>query len=130
LDPAYIDIDGLPVPRITYQNSNFELSARTFYKPKMSAIMSGAGANWVFFKSIDDPSVSKHILGTLRFGADPTSSVCDPTGKFHDIGNLFAADGALFPTATGFNPTMTIIALSMWVGANMVNPSSPTQAIG
>ena len=91
--------------------------------------MSGAGAKWVFFKSADDPSVSAHILGTLRFGADPAASVCDRTGRFHDLGNLYCADGALFPTSSGFNPTMTIIALSMWVGANMANPAAPLQAI-
>ena len=129
LNPAYKDIDGLPVPRITYMNSNFELSARNFYMPKMQAIMTGAGAPWVFFKSPDDPSVSAHILGTLRFGTDPTSSVCNQAGQFHDIGNLFAADGSLFPTSTGFNPTMTIIALSMWVAANMVNATAPLSVI-
>ena len=31
-------------------------------------------------------------MGTLRMGPDSKTSVCDPTGRFHDIGNLYAAD--------------------------------------
>jgi choline dehydrogenase-like flavoprotein len=130
LDPDYKDIDGIPVPRITYQNSQFELSARSFYKPKMIDILTAAGAKYAFINPADDPSVSAHILGTLRFGTDSTKSVCDANGRFHDIGNLYASDGSLFPTSSGFNPTMTIIALAMWVGANIVSPGSPGSAIG
>ena len=35
-------------------------------------------------------------MGTLRFGNDPTTSVCDANGRLHDVGNLYAADGALY----------------------------------
>jgi choline dehydrogenase-like flavoprotein len=68
-------------------------------------------------------------MGTLRFGADPKTSVCDPTGQLHDVGNLYAADGALFPTSSGFNPTLTITALAMYVAGNMVSPGSPLKAL-
>jgi choline dehydrogenase-like flavoprotein len=68
-------------------------------------------------------------MGTLRFGNDPKTSVCDPTGKFHDIDNLYASDGSLFPTSSGFNPTLTIVALSTWVAANIVSPGSPTKVL-
>jgi choline dehydrogenase-like flavoprotein len=69
-------------------------------------------------------------MGTLRFGKDPTTSVCDPSGRFHDVGNLFVADGSLFPTASGFNPTLTLASLAVYVGANMVSPGAPLRAIG
>lgn len=46
------------------------------------------------------------------------------------VGNLFAADGALFPTSSGFNPTMTIVALATRVAAAMVSPGSPERALG
>jgi choline dehydrogenase-like flavoprotein len=68
-------------------------------------------------------------MGTLRMGTDPTTSVCDATGRFHDVGNLYSADGALFPTSSGFNPTMTIMALAMWVAAGIAYPGSPTTAL-
>jgi len=60
---------------------------------------------------------------------DAGTSVCDADGRFHDVGNLYAADGALFPTSSGFNPTMTIVALATRVAAAMVSPGSPERAL-
>ena len=68
-------------------------------------------------------------MGTLRFGNDPTTSVCDATGRFHDVGNLYASDGALFPTASGFNPTLTIVSLATRVAGEMVFPGSPERVL-
>ena len=49
----------------------------------------------------DEISGSAHIMGTLRLGPDPRTSVTDSSGRCHDVGNLFCADGALFPTSSG-----------------------------
>ena len=68
-------------------------------------------------------------MGTLRSGTSPATSVTDVNGKFWDLGNLYASDGALFPTSSGYNPTMTIVALSLRVAAAIVNPASPTAVI-
>jgi choline dehydrogenase-like flavoprotein len=129
LDPAVVDLDGLPVARVTYQNHAFELTARDFYSPKLLDILGASGARWTAIVPQDQIPASDHIMGTLRFGDDPTSSVCDRNGRFHDVGNLFCADGALFPTSSGFNPTMTIIALATRVAAAMVSPTSPESAL-
>ena len=66
-------------------------------------------------------------MGTLRMGTDPTTSVTDPGGKFHGIDNLYAADGSLFPTSGGMNPSLTICALGYRVGASIVNPDDPLE---
>ena len=59
--------------------------------------------------------------GTLRSGTDPATSVCRPDGRFHDVGNLYCADASLFPTSSGFNPTLTIQALSYMTADAIVN---------
>jgi choline dehydrogenase-like flavoprotein len=128
LDPAITDLDGLPVPRITYSNHKFELSASAFYGPKLISIFGAAGCKYAALAPTSMPA-SDHIMGTLRFGPDPATSVCDPAGRFHDVGNLYVADGALFPTSSGFNPTMTIVTLATYVAAGMVFPGSPETAI-
>jgi len=128
LDPDVKDLDGLPAPRITYLNHDFELSASAFYGPKLLDIMGAAGCKYAAPGPPALPA-SAHIMGTLRMGPDPTTSVCDPTGRFHDVGNLYATDGALFPTSSGFNPTMTIVALSTYVAGGMAYPGSPETAI-
>jgi choline dehydrogenase-like flavoprotein len=52
-------------------------------------------------------------MGTARMGADPSSSVVDPWGRVHDLDNVYLADGSVFVSAGGFNPTLTIMALSL-----------------
>lgn len=43
-------------------------------------------------------------------GTDPSRSVLNEWGQAHDVDNLFVLDGSVFPTATGVNPTLTIMA--------------------
>jgi len=129
LDPDVKDVYGRPALRVTYKSHAFETSARDFYVPKLLAIHENAGAQFGLVAPPDAPSQSRHVMGTLRMGNDPATSVCDRAGKLHDVGNLWAADGALFPTSSGFNPTLTIQALALWVAANIVSPSDPTAVL-
>jgi choline dehydrogenase-like flavoprotein len=46
-------------------------------------------------------------------GSDPTTSVVDPDGRFHEIENLLCADSSVFATSAGYNPTLTLVALSI-----------------
>lgn len=126
LDPALKDVYGRPALRVTYKNHAWELATRDYYVPKMLAIQENAGAQFGIVAPIDTPSQSRHVMGTMRMGNNPTTSVCDRTGKLHDVGNLWCADGGLFPTSSGFNPTLTLQALALWVGANIVSSADPT----
>jgi choline dehydrogenase-like flavoprotein len=128
LDPRLRDVFGTPVPRITYSSSRFELDARLFYMPKLVDILRTAGAQFGFIDP--QPSQSRHIMGTLRMGNDPSSSVCDAFGKFHDIDNLYCMDGGVFVTSSGYNPTLTIITLALRAAGNVVFPGSPERVIG
>jgi choline dehydrogenase-like flavoprotein len=129
LDPAIVDFDGLPVARCTYKNHAFEVDAGKFYEPKLMDIFQAAGARYTAIAPRDDIPSSQHIMGTLRSGSNAATSVTDNDGKFWDIGNLFASDGSLFPTSSGYNPTMTIVALALRVAAAIVNPTSPASVI-
>ena len=129
LDPAIVDLDGLPVARCTYSNHAFETDAGTFYEPKLLQIFGAAGAKYAFIAPRDAIPGSQHVMGTLRSGADAATSVTDASGKLWDLGNLYAADGSLFPTSSGHNPTMTIVAMALRVASAMVNPMSPASVI-
>ena len=105
LDPAVRDLDGLPVARVTYTNHAFELSARTFYLAEAARHpRRGRGRAAASSPPSTQCRRSRHIMGTLRFGADPKQSVCDPTGRFHDVGNLYAADGVALSDLVGLQP--------------------------
>ncbi len=56
-----------------------------------------------------------HPQGTCRMGVNPKKSVVGPTGEFHDVQNLYIADGSVFPTSLGVNPQETIWAISVRV---------------
>ena len=52
-----------------------------------------------------------HPMGTARMGADPARSVCDPSGRVHDVENLYVGDTSLFPGSPHVNPQFTLMAL-------------------
>jgi choline dehydrogenase-like flavoprotein len=55
---------------------------------------------------------SAHQMGTCRMGADPATSVANPWGELHDTPGVWIGDGSGFPTASGTNPMITIMALA------------------
>ena len=115
LDPQVRDVNGFPVARITFKSHPNDQRAADYYRPKFEEIVWEAGAVSVLWVDDVQPTVvpqTKHILGTLRMGTDPDRSVTDPYGKFHDLDNLYCADGGLFVTSTGYNPTLTQQALA------------------
>ena len=117
IDGLYKDVFGQPVARITYANHAYEKSARAFYLPILKQVLVNAGATNVFTTPCDPaivgPPTTRHVMGTLRMGNDPATSVVDPRGKFWRVDNLFATDGSVFPTSSGWNPTLTIIAVAL-----------------
>jgi choline dehydrogenase-like flavoprotein len=61
---------------------------------------------------------SAHQMGTARMGADPTAHATDPRGRVRldakgsTAEGLYVADSSLFPTASGVNPMVTVMALA------------------
>jgi choline dehydrogenase-like flavoprotein len=55
---------------------------------------------------------SAHQMGTCRMGNDPKTSVANPWGELHDAKGVWIGDGSAFPTASGTNPMITIMALA------------------
>jgi choline dehydrogenase-like flavoprotein len=61
-----------------------------------------------------------HQCGTLRMGHDPASSVVDANCKAHDLDNLYVTDSSVFVSSAAVNPTLTIVANAMRVGAHIL----------
>ena len=55
---------------------------------------------------------SAHQMGTCRMGQDPQTSVADPCGELHDTKGVWIGDGSAFPTSSGTNPMVSIMALA------------------
>ena len=55
---------------------------------------------------------SAHQLGSCRMGEDPKTSVAGPWGELHDTKGVWIGDGSAFPTSSGTNPMVSIMALA------------------
>ncbi len=119
LDPALADSSGLPAPRVSYTISENSRRLLDFHVERARESMLEAGATAVDVLS-PMRAAGWHLLGTARMGADPASSVVDPWGRAHELDNLYVADGSVFVTAGGVNPTATITALALRLADGLV----------
>ncbi|MBX2822369.1 MAG: GMC family oxidoreductase [Rhodothermaceae bacterium] len=78
-------------------------------------MMRGAGYPFNFHKRFGI-AANAHQCGTLRLGNEPSTSVCDPSGRVHGVENLYVADASVFPSSTAMAPTLTLVALSLKMG--------------
>ena len=67
-------------------------------------------------------SAGQHQAGTCRMGTDPARSVTDTGGRVWGHDNLYVCDGAVHPTNGGFNPFLTIMAMSYRTAAGIGSP--------
>jgi choline dehydrogenase-like flavoprotein len=63
---------------------------------------------------------SAHQMGSCRMAASSGLGAVKPDGETWEVKNLFVADTSLFPTASGVNPMITAMAMSNYVGKNVV----------
>lgn len=55
---------------------------------------------------------SAHQMGTCRMGVDRETSVAGPFGELHDMPGVWIGDASAFPTPSGTNPMVSIMALA------------------
>jgi len=61
-------------------------------------------------------------------GSDPRQSVANPYGELHDTPGVWIGDASAFPTPSGTNPMITIMALAHRTGEAIVT-TTPAQAV-
>jgi choline dehydrogenase-like flavoprotein len=111
LDEKVTDAWGLPAARITLKPHPNDLAMGRWLIDRNAEILNAAGAHKTYRVYIDRITGNcSHQHGTTRMGNDPETSVLDRDCRAHEVDNLFVVDGGPFPTATGANPTLTIMA--------------------
>ncbi|MCI0664840.1 MAG: GMC family oxidoreductase, partial [Acidobacteria bacterium] len=63
---------------------------------------------------------SDHTSGGNPYARDERLGVTDSFGRVFKTENIYVADSSLFPTASGLNPSWTIMALSHRMAGNLV----------
>jgi choline dehydrogenase-like flavoprotein len=111
LDEKVKDAWGLPVARITNKIHENDLKMGRWVIDHNAEILDAAGAKDIYRVYINRITGNcSHQHGTTRMGNDPKSSVLNKWCQAHEVDNLFVVDGGPFPTGTGANPTLTIMA--------------------
>jgi gluconate 2-dehydrogenase alpha chain len=124
IDPTVRDVWGFPAGRVTYSPHPHEMACSAYVAPQLEAILKEAGAGWTITTTsppvdgndtggLGPAPVSRHVMGTCRMGDDPATSVVDGWSRFHDVENMVCADSSVFPTSTGYGPTLTLVALAI-----------------
>jgi choline dehydrogenase-like flavoprotein len=122
LDDQVKDAWGLPVARITLRPHPNDLAQGRWLIDRNAEILEAAGAKKVDRVYIDRITGNcSHQHGTTRMGDDPGASVVNKWCRAHEVGNLFVVDGGPFPTATGANPTLTIMANAWRVAEHLAD---------
>ena len=94
-----------------------------------------SGVQRIPFRAGGHRLFSAHQMGTCRMGQDPETSVADPRGQLHDTKGVWIGDASAFPTSSGTNPMVTIMALARRTAeaiaedAGAAAPSSPRKEV-
>jgi choline dehydrogenase-like flavoprotein len=131
LDDAVTDDWGLPVARVTLKPHWNDLAQGRYLIDRAADILEGGGAKTIQKVYADRITGNcSHQHGTARMGNDPDTSVLDKWCRTHAVENLYAVDGSPFPTGTGANPTLTIMANAWRVADKIVSERGATKSLG
>lgn len=120
VDPQVKDHWGIPVPRLSGGKHPHTLEVAAEMARKAEAILKEAGAITTW-RSVPGQGLSggQHQAGTCRMGDDPATSVVNRYCQVHGAENVFVVDGSVHVTNGGFNPVLTIMAISYWASDSM-----------
>ena len=121
LDDQVVDAWGLPVVRVTLRPHKNDFDQGRYLIDRGAEILEASGARSitkVYAERVTGNCSHQH--GTARMGNEPDTSVLDRSCRAHEVENLYVVDGSPFPTATGANPTLTIMANAWRVAEKIV----------
>jgi choline dehydrogenase-like flavoprotein len=115
LDPDKTDAWGIPVLHINASYGENEQAMARAMHTKLSEILDAVKVEELQAPSEKLSLFGKNIheCGTARMGDDPHKSVVNRFNQVHDAKNVFVTDGACFVTQGCYEPTLTIMAISV-----------------
>ena len=107
---------GLPRLRVSHAHTARDEAAAAALAAHAKRILREAGARITYVHPIETFS---HALGTVRMGSDPHTAPLDEHGRFRGLDNLYVTDASALPRAAGVNPSLTIAANALRIGARL-----------
>ena len=116
LHSSNVDPYGQPIASVRYRHHRDDRRRRRALYREGIRIMRKAGA-WAWIRI--PVRTFSHALGTCRAGTDPADAVLDQHCRFFGLPNLFVVDASFMPTAGAVNPSLTVAANGLRVGAHI-----------
>jgi choline dehydrogenase-like flavoprotein len=120
LSETLTDHRGVPAPHITSEHRENDRAMIPAFTKSLIDLFQAAGAVEISEPEDHKPGTSAHYMGGCRMGKAAGSSVVNPWCRTHDVPNLFIADGSVFVTGAGANPSLTIMALAARTADGMI----------
>jgi choline dehydrogenase-like flavoprotein len=128
VDPAVKDKFGIPVARLSGDKHPHTIEIGNAMCVKAEEWLKASGAVKTWLKPAGQgTSGGQHQAGTCRMGNDPQTSVVDAHCRVHESDNIYVVDGSVHVTNGGFNPVLTIMALSYRAGEHIGKTWKGTQ---
>ena len=127
IDPQVKDKWGIPVLRFHWQWSEYETRQAAHMQQTFAELIESMGGcvrkppETDGARAIASGGSIIHEVGGAIMGADARDSVVNKWCQTWDVGNLFLADGAPFPSNADKNPTHTIMANSWRVADHILD---------
>jgi choline dehydrogenase-like flavoprotein len=121
LDPTVRDRYGLPQLLVTHRYTARDEAAGQALVFEARRLLHRAGA---LATRVHEIRSFSHAVGTLRMGTDALTAPVDPEGRFRGLDNLYVADASVFPTSAAVNPSLTIAACALRLGARLATRAS------
>ena len=143
-DPGQVAVGRDGKPRVHYELSDYDVSHVQQAFRGAAQLLEAAGAKDVFtlqtppvrarpgtsgwidqlmgsmksrgYRRCRMSYISFHQMASAAMGSDPARSVIDEAGETHEMKGLYVADGSAFPTSSGVNPMITIMAIADHIG--------------
>lgn len=119
LDPTYVDVYGRPLMRMTFDFADNERRMSDFLTERATEIAQRMGGREIKVSPRTGPYDSMpyqttHNTGGTIMGASPADSVVNRYLQSWQVPNLFVMGAGVFPQNAGYNPTVTVAALTYW----------------
>ena len=107
-------------PLVHYEgHSDYTASAIARAEEDLARVMSPLPVEKIEMRPHPEPSEA-HILGSTPMGDDPAVSIVDRNSIHHEVRNLMVLGSGTFPTGSPANPTLTLSALALRAGDNLL----------
>jgi glucoside 3-dehydrogenase (cytochrome c) catalytic subunit len=115
LDDRVVDAWGIPAVHVNAAYGDHERAQARAMADDVNEMVHAMGAEDRTDAKAEPSTfgLNIHEVGTARMGNDPRTSVLNRFNQAHEVKNLFVTDGACFPSQGPYEPTLTIMAVTV-----------------